>query len=67
MEPLVRGGATRTGALYGVAAAEEFRVVVYGGLEPLLHRLGVRRPDDHAPDHRPDPPATHPSDDLEHP
>jgi LmbE family N-acetylglucosaminyl deacetylase len=67
MEPLVRGGATRTGALYGVAAAEEFRVVVYGGLEPLLHRLGVRRPDDHAPDHRPDPPVTHPSDDLEHP
>jgi LmbE family N-acetylglucosaminyl deacetylase len=62
MEPLVRGGAARTGARYGVAAAEEFRVVVYGGLEPLLHRLGVRRDDGHTADR----PAAHPHLDREH-
>jgi len=40
VEPLVRAGAARTGEAHGVRAAEEFRVVVYGGLEPLLERFG---------------------------
>ncbi len=43
VEPLVRAGSARTGARHGLAAAEEFRVVVFGGLWPLLERWGVRR------------------------
>jgi LmbE family N-acetylglucosaminyl deacetylase len=42
MEPLLRAGAARTGAEYGVDAAEEFRVVTFGGLEPVLERWGQR-------------------------
>lgn len=42
---LVRGGSERTGARYGLAAAEEFRVVRFGGLGALLERFGVRRPE----------------------
>ena len=44
LEPLVRAGSARTGERYGLVAAEEFRIVTYGGLEPLLERFGVRRP-----------------------
>lgn len=40
MEPLVRASAERTGARHGVAAAEEFRVVTFGGIETLLHHWG---------------------------
>lgn len=39
---LVRAGTARTGERHGLAYAEEFRVVTFGGLEPLLHRLGRR-------------------------
>jgi LmbE family N-acetylglucosaminyl deacetylase len=42
MEPLLRAGAANTGARHGVAAAEEFRVVRYNGLEALLERYGER-------------------------
>jgi LmbE family N-acetylglucosaminyl deacetylase len=45
VEPLVRAGAARVGAAHGVAAGEEFRIVTFGGLEPLLERFGVRRGD----------------------
>jgi hypothetical protein len=44
LEPLVRAGSARTGERYGLGAAEEFRIVTYGGLEPLLERFGARRP-----------------------
>jgi LmbE family N-acetylglucosaminyl deacetylase len=44
MEPLLRAGAARTGALHGLPAAEEFRVVTFGGLAAVLERWGVRRP-----------------------
>jgi LmbE family N-acetylglucosaminyl deacetylase len=44
MEPLLRAGAARTGEAYGLAAAEEFRVVTYGGLGGVLEHWGVRRP-----------------------
>lgn len=40
----VRGGSTRTGERHGLAAAEEFRVVRFGGLSALLDRFGVRLP-----------------------
>lgn len=40
MEPLVRASAERTGSRHGVAAAEEFRIVTYGGIEELLHLMG---------------------------
>jgi LmbE family N-acetylglucosaminyl deacetylase len=40
---LVRWGAERLGATHGVGAAEEFRVVTFGGMEGLLDSLGVRR------------------------
>jgi len=40
---LLRSGASRTGAEYGLAAAEEFRVVTFGGMEGLLAALGHRR------------------------
>ena len=39
--PLVRAGTARTGERYGLAFAEEFRIVTFGGLEGLLHRLGT--------------------------
>ncbi len=42
IEPLLRVGASRTGGEHGLAAAEEFRVVTYGGLQPLLERFGRR-------------------------
>lgn len=42
MEPMLRAGAARTGARHGVAAAEEFRVVRYNGLEALLEHMGER-------------------------
>ena len=42
MESLLRAGAGRVGERHGVAAAEEFRVVRYGGLEGFLHRHGRR-------------------------
>jgi N-acetylglucosamine malate deacetylase 1 len=44
MEPLLRAGAARTGAHHGLAAAEEFRVVRFGGLGELLERWGHRAP-----------------------
>ena len=40
---LVRAGSERPGATYGVGAAEEFRVVTFGGLHGLLDTLGERR------------------------
>lgn len=42
-EPLLTASAGRVGALYGLGAAEEFRMVRFGGLEPLLDRFGRRR------------------------
>ena len=39
---LVRAGSARTGERHGLAFAEEFRVVTFGGLEALLHQLGRR-------------------------
>jgi LmbE family N-acetylglucosaminyl deacetylase len=36
MEPLIRGGARATGQRHGLAAAEEFRVVRFGGLERVF-------------------------------
>ena len=43
LDPLLRAGAARTGTTHGLTAAEEFRVVTFGGLTPLLERFG-RRP-----------------------
>ncbi len=43
LEPLIRAGAHRTGADHGLEAAEEFRVVRFGGLQALLDRFGTRR------------------------
>ncbi len=40
---LLRSGAERLGASYGVGAAEEFRVVTFGGMEGMLDALGTRR------------------------
>jgi hypothetical protein len=45
MEPLLRAGASRTGALHGLEAAEEFRVTRFGGLGVWLDRFGVARTD----------------------
>ena len=42
VELLVRGGAARAGAAHGLAAAEEFRVVRFGGLLGLLDNMGER-------------------------
>ncbi len=39
---LLRAGSERLGAKYGVAAAEEFRVVTFGGMQGLLDALGER-------------------------
>jgi LmbE family N-acetylglucosaminyl deacetylase len=41
VEPFVRGTAERAGARHGLVAAEEFRVVTFGGLAEALPRLGV--------------------------
>lgn len=43
LEPLVRAGAARTGSRHGLAAAEEFRVVTFGGMGALLDMLGRKR------------------------
>ena len=40
---LLRGGAKAVGRKHGLEAAEEFRVVRFGGLESLLERFGKRR------------------------
>jgi N-acetylglucosamine malate deacetylase 1 len=40
---LLRASSARTGARWGVDHAEEFRMVRFGGLEPLLERFGRRR------------------------
>ena len=42
MEMLLRGGAGQVGKAHGLEAAEEFRVVRFGGLKGLLKRYGVR-------------------------
>lgn len=39
---LLRGGARQVGQAHGLEAAEEFRVVRFGGLEGLLSRYGTR-------------------------
>ena len=39
---LLRAGSERLGATYGVGAAEEFRVVTFGGMQGLLDALGTR-------------------------
>lgn len=44
IEPLLRAGAAQTGEPYGVAAAEEFRIVTFGGLGAVLDRFGTRMP-----------------------
>lgn len=41
MEPLVRAGSRRTGERHGLDAAEEFRIVRFGGLEAWLERFGT--------------------------
>lgn len=43
IELLVRAGSERTGARHGIAAAEEFRVVTFGGMSVLLDAYGTRR------------------------
>jgi len=43
IEPLLRAGAAHTGAAHGLAAAEEFRVVTFGGLGAALELFGKRR------------------------
>jgi LmbE family N-acetylglucosaminyl deacetylase len=42
---LLRAGSQRTGERYGVGAAEEFRIVTFGGLEALLDAFGERDTD----------------------
>ena len=42
VEMLVRGGASQVGQRHGLALAEEFRVVRFGGMETLLGRHGRR-------------------------
>lgn len=44
LRQLVAAGAKRTGARYGVGAAEAFRVVRFGGLGELLDSMGSRLP-----------------------
>lgn len=39
---LLRAGTERVGATHGVGAAEEFRVVTFGGMEALLDVMGER-------------------------
>ena len=43
MEPLVRAGGARTGERHGLPAAEEFRMVRFGGLGAWLERFGTPR------------------------
>ena len=45
VEKLVRGGAARTGETHNLGAAEEFRVVRFGGLTALLDRYGIKLPE----------------------
>lgn len=45
LEPLLRAGAARTGDRHGLEAAEEFRVVRFGGMHQMLERLGTRYAD----------------------
>ena len=40
---MLRTGGERLGETYGIGAAEEFRVVTFGGLHGLLELLGERR------------------------
>ena len=40
---LLRSASERLGAAYGLGAAEEFRVVTFGGMEGLLDAMGRRR------------------------
>jgi LmbE family N-acetylglucosaminyl deacetylase len=42
IDMIVRGGAKRTGQAHGLAAAEEFRVVRFGGMGGFLERFGQR-------------------------
>jgi LmbE family N-acetylglucosaminyl deacetylase len=42
LDPLLRAAAAQTGQPYGLAAAEVFRVVRFGGLQGLLDRFGER-------------------------
>jgi LmbE family N-acetylglucosaminyl deacetylase len=54
MDTLLRADAREVGERHGMAAAEAFRVVRFGGLGALLERFGRRRPrwpkgEDHAP------------------
>ena len=44
IESMVRAGSAATGSAHGLVAAEEFRVVRFGGLSAYLERIGVRRP-----------------------
>ena len=39
---LVGASSKRTGSVYGLGAAEEFRVVTFGGMSDLLHAKGIR-------------------------
>ncbi|WP_395155753.1 PIG-L deacetylase family protein [Ilumatobacter sp.] len=39
----VRAGAERAGAFHGLAAAEEFRTVTFGGMHALLDAKGIRQ------------------------
>ena len=43
IESMVRAGSAATGSAHGLAAAEEFRVVRFGGLSAYLERIGIRR------------------------
>jgi LmbE family N-acetylglucosaminyl deacetylase len=43
VEMVVRAGSSAVGARHGLGAAEEFRVVRFGGMGALLERLGTRR------------------------
>ncbi len=42
LSPMLRAGSEGVGTKYGVGAAEEFRVVTFGGLQRLLDTLGER-------------------------
>lgn len=42
MEQMIRAGAAAVGERYGLEAAEEFRVVRFGGMERLLETMGAR-------------------------
>jgi LmbE family N-acetylglucosaminyl deacetylase len=41
--PMLRASGESLGSTYGLGAAEEFRVVTFGGMQGLLSRLGERR------------------------